>query len=612
MAEADLGGPARDTPAFPRADVGGARLRQNPAPPALPRGALAALEDLAQGRPRLLWLMRKRRQVLVALGIGGVAAAGLGSTVALFAGGDPLGAVADGISPKRAGSFSDRDASYTIGIGDGASLGAQGIEDTPAKAAAKALTTAPRDPNPLVRDPVLHLLRRASFGPTPSTVEQARKMGVDAWLDLQLQPAAIDDPICDGMLKAFPTVGMSTAQLHAVIKDEAYTAMTELGQATIGRQIWSNRQLYEVMVDFWANHFNVTNPFDGGWDTRSVYDTEVIRAHALGRFSELLAATARSPAMLRYLNNDQSDKKAVNENYGRELLELHTVAIDSGYTESDVRNSAYLMTGRTVGSNGMYQYNAKKHWVGPVKVLDFSHANVAAAGGEQAGEEYLNYLATHPATATHLARKLAVRFVCDSPPQALIDRLAKSYLDNGTAIVPVLRTLFRSLEFWIATGLKTRRPLENVVATARVLGVQPGTGVATAMDSLHFQVSTLGQAPMAWAEPDGYPDVAGAWTSAAGMLGVWNSHRTLVQAGIKGFGFTKPEQLLAAVPATVGGYLDGLAQRLLFQPLAAQQRQTLLTFLGVADNAATKNPTLDGKLPHLVPLLLDSIYHALR
>jgi uncharacterized protein (DUF1800 family) len=497
-------------------------------------------------------------------------------------------------------------------MGDGTSLGAQGIEDTPAKAAAKALTTAPRDPNPLVRDPVLHLLRRASFGPAPSTVEQARKMGVDAWLDLQLQPAAVDDPVADGMLKAFPTVGMSTAQLHAVIKDEAYTAMTELGQATIGRQIWSNRQLYEVMVDFWANHFNVTNPFDGGWDTRSVFDTEVIRAHALGRFSELLAATARSPAMLRYLNNDQSDKKAVNENYGRELLELHTVAIDSGYTESDVRNSAYLMTGRTVDSNGMYQYNAKKHWVGPVKVLDYSHANANAAGGEQAGEEYLTYLATHPATATHLARKLAVRFVCDSPPQALIDRLAKSYLDNGTAIVPVLRTLFRSLEFWIATGLKTRRPLENVVATARILGVQPGTNVATGMDSLHFQVSALGQAPMAWAEPDGYPDVAGAWTSAAGMLGVWNSHRTLVQGGIKGFGFTKPEQLLPTVPATVGGYLDGLAQRLLFQPLTAQQRQALLTFLGVADNAPTKNPTLDGKLQHLVPLFLDSIYHALR
>ena len=527
------------------ADFGGHRHRSAPER----TGASGIPAVIGSGRPALLWLIRNRRQVLMSLGIGGVAAAGLGSTIALFAKGDPLAAVADGMSPKRAGSFSDRDASYTIGMGDGAGLGAQGIEETPAKAAAKALTVAPRDPNPLSRDPILHLLRRATFGPTPSTVEQARKMGVDAWLDTQLQPAAMDDAVADAMLMAFPTVKMSTPELHVAVKNESYTAMTELGQATIGRHIWSNRQLYEVMVDFWANHFNVTNPFDGGWDTRSVFDKDAIRPHALGRFSVMLAATARSPAMLRYLNNDLSDKKAVNENYGRELLELHTVAIDSGYTETDVRNSAYLMTGRTVGSNGLYQYNAKKHWVGPIKILDFTHANAAAAGGEQAGEEYLNYLATHPATANHLARKLAVRFVCDSPPQALIDRLAKSYLDNGTAIVPVLRTLFRSLEFWIATGLKTRRPLENVVATARVLGVQPGTKPATALDSLHYLVTQLGNAPFGWAEPDGYADVATAWSSAAGMLGVWNAHRTLVQGGISGFGFTKPEQLLPAVPA---------------------------------------------------------------
>ena len=590
------------------ADFGGHRHRS--APEGADASGIPAV--VGKGRPALLWLIRNRRQVLMSLGIGGVAAAGLGSTVALFAKGDPLAAVADGMSPKRAGSFSDRDASYTIGMGDGAGLGAQGIEETPAKAAAKVATMAPRDPNPLHRDPILHLLRRTTFGPTPSTVEQARKMGIDAWLDTQLRPEAMDDAVADAMLTNFPTVKMSTPELHVAVKNESYTAMTELGQATIGRQIWSNRQLYEVMVDFWANHFNVTNPFDGGCDTRSVFDSDAIRPHALGRFSEMLAATARSPAMLRYLNNDLSDKKAVNENYGRELLELHTVAIDSGYTETDVRNSAYLMTGRTVGSNGLYQYNAKKHWVGPIKILDFAHANASAAGGEQAGQQYLNYLATHPATANHLARKLAVRFVCDSPPQALIDRLAKSYLDNGTAIVPVLRTLFRSLEFWIATGLKTRRPLENVVATARVLGVQPGTKPATALDSLHYLVSQLGNAPFGWAEPDGYADVASAWSSAAGMLGVWNAHRTLVQGGISGFGFTKPEQLLPAVPATVGGYLDGLAQRLLFQPLSAAQRQTLLTFLGAADTAPTKNPTLDGKLQHLAPLILDSIYHALR
>src|SRR5215469_9081874 len=305
-------------------------------------------------------------------------------------------------------------------MGDGQSLGAQGIEDTPAKAAAVAATMAPRDPNPLTRDPALHLLRRATFGPTLSTVEQTRKIGIDAWLDTQLQPGAMADPVADAVLTKFPTLNLSTPDLHRVVQNEAYTAMTELGQAAIARQIWSNRQLYEVMADFWANHFNITNPFDGGWDTRSVFDKDAIRPHALGKFRDMLAATARAPAMLRYLNNDQSDKKAVNENYGRELLELHTVAIDSGYTETDVRNSAYLMTGRTV-NNGVYQYNAKKHWTGTVKILGFSHANAGAAGGEDAGEQYLAYLANHPATANHLARKLAVRFVCDAPPQALID-----------------------------------------------------------------------------------------------------------------------------------------------------------------------------------------------
>jgi uncharacterized protein (DUF1800 family) len=570
-----------------------------------------ALEALVRDRPGLLWLVRHRRQVLTAMGIGGVAAAGLGSTIALFAKGDPLAAVADGMSPKRAGSFSDRDASYSIGMGDGQSLGAQGIEDTPAKAAAVAATMAPRDPNPLTRDPVLHLLRRATFGPTPSTVEQGRKMAIDAWLDAQLEPGAMADPVADAVLTKFPTLDLPTPELHKVVQNEAYTAMTELGQATIARQIWSNRQLYEVMVDFWANHFNITNPFDGGWDTRSVFDKDAIRPHALGKFRDMLATTARAPAMLRYLNNDQSDKKAVNENYGRELLELHTVGIDSGYTETDVRNSAYLMTGRTV-DNGVYQYNAKKHWTGTVKILGFSHANANAAGGEDAGEQYLAYLANHPATANHLARKLAVRFVCDAPPQALVDRLAKSYLDNDTAIVPVLRTLFRSLEFWIATGLKTRRPLENVVATARVLDMAPGTNPVTALDSLHYLASQLGNAPMAWAEPDGYADVASAWTSAAGMLGVWNAHRSLVQAGIKGFAYVKPEQLLPAVPPTVGAYVDALAQRLLFQPLGAPQRKALLGFLGVPETAQPKNPTLDGKLQHLTPLFLDSIYHALR
>ena len=131
------------------------------------------------------------------------------------------------------------------------------------------------------------------------------------------------------------------------------------------------------------------------------------------------------------------------------------------------------------------------------------------------GDAYVTYLAKHESTARNIARKLAVRFVADSPPKSLVDRLAKAYLDNGTAIVPVLRVLFRSLEFWIATGLKTRRPLENFVATGRALGISPGPDIRGAMEELYHSTERLGHAPLRWGPPNGYPDVSGAWNSAA-------------------------------------------------------------------------------------------------
>ena len=279
----------------------------------------------------------RRRRVLLGLSTGVAVAGGAGAAAAVLTGalgGPALGS--GGTRPRTA---------------DG--LGAAGLADSPSAAAAIAATATPAWPTPLSRDPAMHLLRRATFGATLIDVVAIEQLGVDAWLERQLDPAGIADPAGDGVVTLYPTLTMSTAQLHEAVKPNDYPAMSELGQATIGRQMWSNRQLYEVMVDFWANHFNITNPFDGGWDTRSVFDKDAIRPYALGKFRDMLTATARAPAMLRYLNNDLSDKKAVNENYGRELLELHTVAIDSGYTETDVRNSAYLMTGRTVEQRGV-------------------------------------------------------------------------------------------------------------------------------------------------------------------------------------------------------------------------------------------------------------------
>jgi hypothetical protein len=572
---------------------------------------------MAAGRPALHRLMRSRRGAMIAFGGGAVALTALSATMAAALDDEPpAGSAGSGAqqTPQKAGSFANRDASYTVGVGDANDLGAGGLAASPSAAAQAALAATPRFPTPLSRDPVLHLLRRTTFGPTPGDVAEVKQIGIDAWIDKQLNPGAIPDPGGEQVNRMYPYLALDIRQLRASVPDDKRDDPSEqLGRATIGRQIWSSRQLEELMVDFWANHLNIQNPFDGGWDNRADWDRTVIRKHALGKFSDMLLASARHPAMMRYLDNAASDRRSVNENYGRELLELHTVGIDGGYTETDVRNCAYVMTGRTVDRDGNFVYEPRRHWTGAVKVMGFAHPNKKAAEGLAVGDALVRYLAAHPSTARYIARKLAVRFVCDNPPNPLIDRLAQTYLQNGTAIVPVLQILFRSIEFWIATGLKTRRPLENMVATARVVGVKPGNGTDQALESIYESADRLGHAPLAWGPPDGYPDVAGAWQSAHGMLGSWNSHRAMVQGKVRGLSFTAPEQLVAGNRSgTVGGYVDAMSQRLVFQPLNPQQKAAVLKFLGLPETARVTDPKLGGRVEHLAPLFLDSVYHGLR
>jgi uncharacterized protein (DUF1800 family) len=539
----------------------------------------------------------RRRGVLLGLGTGVVVAGGAGGAAALLTG---------AIGPLGNKGGSGRPDTVLEG------LGAAGLADSPGAAAAIAASATPTWPTPLGRDAELHLLRRATFGPTLLDVVAVRQIGIDAWLERQLNPPEVSDPTGDEVLAAFPTVSMSAEQIRANVKENDWLAMQELGQATFARQMWSTRQLFEVMVDFWANHLNVTNPFDGGWDVRTPYDNDVIRAHALGKFSDMLLASAQHPAMMRYLDNASSQKRSVNENYGRELLELHTLGREAGYTEVDVRNSAYILTGRTVDREGRFTYDARRHWTGEVKVLEFTDPNASAADGMRLGDAYVHWLAHHPATAKRVAHKLARRFVCDDPPQTLVDRLAQSYLDNGTATVPVLRTLFSSVEFWMSNGLKTRRPLENVVATARILGVAPGAKTADGLEGLYWMTNQLGHAPLNWSPPDGYPDVADAWGSAHATLGTWNAHRALVQGWHKGVTYAKPETFVGMMPATVGEYLETISLRLVHQPMQAGHKAALLTFLGAEEGTEVKNIKLGGKIEHVVPLVLDSVYHALR
>ena len=277
---------------------------------------------------------------------------------------------------------------------------------------------------------------------------------------VQLNPALIDDHVCTGYLARYPRLNWSIQQVRANLSNGAWDVMGDLGEATLLRAAWSKRQVFEVMVEFWSNHLNVTNPSSDVWDNRHDYDKNVIRKYAFGRFSDMLWASANHPAMMRYLNNADSAPPDFNENYGRELLELHTVGVDGGYTEVDMRNSALIMSGYGVhdpwpsdANTGIFEYIPDNHYVGPVTVMGFSHANSTAAGGYAVGKaRTLAYLATHPSTARRIADKLITRFVSDEPHPGLSKQLAATYLANGTAIVPVLKQLFTSRDFGYAVG----------------------------------------------------------------------------------------------------------------------------------------------------------------
>jgi uncharacterized protein (DUF1800 family) len=476
-------------------------------------------------------------------------------------------------------------------------------------------------------DPVRHLLRRATYGPTPESEAELRALGASAWLERQLRPTSIDDAACDAVVARFPQIALDIAGVRAgmasgEIKNGTWEVMQQVGQVAMARAIWSRRQLFEVMVDFWSNHLNVTCPSSGLQDNRQVYD-RVIRANALGRFADMLKASAVSPAMLTYLDNRSSAKAKPNENYGRELLELHTVGMV--YTEADVAQAARLLTGLTVDKFGLYQYDAKRHATGPVTVLGFTHANATAEGGEAASFALLDYLATHPATAARIARKLCVRFVADEPPPALVARLAQVYLAQRTAIVPVLRALFTSPEFAASVGNKVRTPLEDIVATVRTLGLGPElvdpvtnpTGT-TAIRALYTILDSAGHAPLRWGLPDGYPDVASGWASPTGYLVRWNTHVKLTTGAYPTKQLTRPASLLQylapAQPATHGALIDALARRLVGTVLRAEHSAALLTFLGktAATPLKSTDPAVTTRFPYLVALILNSPYFQVR
>ncbi|MGC9947483.1 MAG: DUF1800 domain-containing protein [Bryobacteraceae bacterium] len=317
----------------------------------------------------------------------------------------------------------------------------------------------------------------------------------------------------------------------------------DLAEAKLMRAVYSNRQLQEVLADFWYNHFNVF--IDKGADHYLVtaYERDEIRPHVLGKFEDLLRATAKSPAMLFYLDNWQStgaqspagrrQQRGLNENYGRELLELHTLGVDGGYTQKDVTEVARCFTGWTIRQPqrvAEFEFNPRMHDNGEKTVLG---VRIPAGGGIGDGYRVLHLLAHHPATARFISRELAMRFVADVPPETLVNRMAATFLKKDGDLRAVLKTMFDSPEFWSrgAYRSKMKSPLEMVASSLRAVDADVDFTFG-----LNNQLTQLGEPLYRKAEPTGYTNSGQEWLNSAGLLARMNFSVALVNnkvAGVK-------------------------------------------------------------------------------
>ncbi len=362
------------------------------------------------------------------------------------------------------------------------------------------------------------------------------------------QVAAALPPQALAQLPELRRMGMRFRQPQQVLGND-------LKEGKVFRAIYSNRQLEEVLVDFWFNHFNVYEQKAQDRLLLSSYERDAIRPHVLGHFKDLLIATARHPAMLYYLDNFESvspgafaigpfagaagnlaqqlsrQARGINENYGRELMELHTLGVDGGYTQQDVIDVARCFTGWTIrepNTKPEFVFAAFMHDTGEKTVLGHK---IPAGGGEQDGLQVLDILAHHPSTAKFISRELAQRFVADDPPKTLVDRMAQTFSKTDGDLRAVLETMFTSPEFFSegAWQAKVKSPLEIVAGAVRAL-----EGDASDSFTLAQRISDLGEPLYNKLEPSGFPNTDQAWLSTASLLGRMNFATALASGQIPG------------------------------------------------------------------------------
>jgi uncharacterized protein (DUF1800 family) len=522
---------------------------------------------------------------------------------------------------------------------------------------------------------ILHVLNRLGFGARPGDVERVKAMGLENYINQQLNPEKISDSTAESKLADLSTLNMTTAELYgkypqpgqllrqlqargmipadAEMKSDApknnptqpagnpldneknreaiqkyyrenglqrpERIVTELQASRILRAVYSERQLQEVMVDFWTNHFNVfANKGADRWLLPS-YDRDTIRPYAMAKFSQLLEATAKSPAMLFYLDNFQSvspdmdngrrailrpqqQRRGINENYARELMELHTLGVDGGYTQKDVQEVARCFTGWTIfqprggaaalnavmprdgerrnerfrdamqRTAGTFFFNQRAHDDGEKLVLGHK---IPSGGGMKDGLMVLDILAHQPATAKFIATKLVRHFVSDNPPPALVERVAATYKKSDGDIREMLKTIFFSKEFNSpeAYRVKIKRPFELVVSAIRTLGADTNGGPGT-----HQWIARMGEPLYGFQTPNGYSDAAESWVNTGGLLERMNFGLALASNRVQG---TKVN--LANAKGEQSKVLDEYLKTILAGDISASTREALAKQLTQSD-----------------------------